>query len=79
MANTKDGASWIEAEFWREARVRQQENRIEEAQEPFVTCLVLAGNPVSQGGNLYHPGQQVQLRYSAANRLVAQGRVSIVP
>ena len=71
-------AGWIESEFWREARTRQQENRISEAQEPFVSCTVLAGNPVSgANGTVYYAGQTVQLRLSAATRLQAQGRVSI--
>lgn len=70
-------AAWIENEFWREARTRQQEARIAEAQEPFVSCTVLAGNPVSVNGNVYYAGQTVQIRSSAASRLQAQGRVSI--
>jgi hypothetical protein len=70
-------ADWIENEFWREASVRQQENRREEGAEPFVSCTVLAGNPISVSGNVHYAGETVSIRYSAAQRLAAQGRVSI--
>ncbi len=69
------------AVLWKQraAFERSQESRIGLAQEPFLTCLVLAGNPVASGDKVAYPGQTISLRYSAAQRLVAQGRVSIVP
>jgi len=60
-----------------EDEVRAEENRMAEGAEPFVSCTVLAGNPVSYRGLLYNAGQTVSIRYSAAYRLQAQGRVSI--
>lgn len=62
-----------------EADFRAEENRMSEASEPYLTVQVLAGSPVSWRGTVYYAGQQLQMLYSAANRLVAQGRVSIVP
>jgi hypothetical protein len=58
--------------------IRAEENRMAEGAEPFVNVLVAAGNPVSFAGIVRYPGQTFSCRLGAAQRLVAQGRVSIV-
>jgi hypothetical protein len=79
MANSKQTA-WISHEAWRKAHIRQQENRRAAASEPLLTVQVVpGGSPVSNGSTVFYPGQQFQIRFTLANSLVAQGRVTIVP